>query len=153
MWFITYHFGQHILFICIMLSCDMFGGNPYCGGTYCPSSTSTLKMLKVWHHQSLVPIALLLIKHEIFNKQIYQLNFNLCNSKTSLQKKHLLWLRHQHMLLQFTQHIRTFTQQTFLHKRNCTNASHCTYCSHNITGIQNTVNCTECPLSSLPWAW
>ena len=153
MWFSTYHFRQHILFICITLSCDTFGGNPYCGGTHCPCSTSTLKMQTVWPPQSLVPIALLLIKHKIFNKQIYKLNFNLHNSKTSSHMKHLLWLRHQHLLLQFTQNIKTFTRQIFLHKRKCTNASHYIYCSHSITGIQNTVKCTECPLSSLPWAW
>ena len=80
------------------------------------------------------------------------MNFNVYNSKISLHMKHLLWLGHQHMLLQFTQQIRTFTQQTFLHERNSTNASHCTYCSRTITVTQSTVNCTECPLSSLPWA-
>ena len=151
--FSTYYFGQHILFVCIMLSCDRFGGNPYCGGTHCPSSNSTLKMLKVCSPQSLVPIALLLIKHKIFNKQIHQLNLNLCNSTIRLHMKNLLWIGHQHVLLQFTQHIKSLTLQTSLHKRNCTSTSHYTYCSHSITGIQNTVNCTECPLSSLPWTW
>lgn len=124
MWFSTYHFGQYILFIWIMLSCDMFGGYPCCGGKYCPGSTTTLKMQTVWSTQSIVPIALLLIKHQIFYKQIYQFNINLHKSKTSFHMKNLLWLRHQHILLRFTRQIKTFIRQTFLYKQNCTNATH-----------------------------